>query len=133
MYDISDVMPCVKDLKGEHSIELTAEEIDKCDEKEAKAKGKSFIKKYHHFKYDGAGRLLCKYKKGEGEYILHEIVRAQGSKEDCGICWDPEESDDDEDREWEQCRKCKQWYHRDCLGLDDNGDEASSYWECNNC
>lgn len=132
MHDISNLLPCMKNLSGQHSIELNAEEIDECDEKVAKSKGKGFIKQYYHFKYDGTGRLLCKYMKGDGQYFLHEIVRSNVTKDECGICGDPEE--DDNEREWEKCKKCKQWYHRDCIGdAEEFDDESSTYWECKNC
>lgn len=76
MFSIANIIPCMSNLKRTKSIEVTYDEIQKCDELAVKAVKECFIKKYHHFVYDGPGRLKCKYVKGRGEYMTHQIKRA---------------------------------------------------------
>lgn len=75
MFSIANIIPCMSNLKRTQSIELTYDEIEQCDELPVKAVGGCFIKQYHHFVYDGPGRVKCKYMKGHGEYIVHQMKR----------------------------------------------------------
>jgi hypothetical protein len=78
MYSITDVLPCMNILKNTHSIQLSAEDVEACDEDIVKPVGKPFIKKYHHFAYQSVGVLKCKHIKGEGEYVIEKTKQMTG-------------------------------------------------------
>jgi hypothetical protein len=48
----------------------------------------------------------------------------------CGECGNPYDKDADED--WFRCKGCKQWYHRECLDLDESACE-DQYFVFNSC
>ena len=52
-----------------------------------------------------------------------------GSKEACRICGDCE--DPEEERYWVKCETCEQWFHSDCLDIEE--EENSNYYECDVC
>lgn len=78
MYSIKNVLPCMTILRNTHSIELSAEDVNSCDEDIVKPVGNPFIKKYHHFTYDGIGVLKCRYIKGEGVYVTERTKQQNG-------------------------------------------------------
>ena len=61
-----------------HSIELSADDVNSCDEDIVKPVGQPFIKKYHHFTYDGIGVMKCRYIKGEGAYVTEKTKQQSG-------------------------------------------------------
>ena len=48
----------------------------------------------------------------------------------CGECGNPYDKDSEED--WFRCKRCKQWYHRECLDLDESACE-DQYFVFNSC
>lgn len=75
MFNISNIIPCMVNLTRTQSIELSYDEIVNCDEGLVKPVGDCFIKKYHHFVYDGPGVVKCKYMKGDANYVIHKMKR----------------------------------------------------------
>lgn len=69
-------------LKNTTSIELTAAEVNNCDEDVVKPVGKGFVRQFHHFKYAGPGVVLCQYVKGRGAYIRKEMTQSNGIRTD---------------------------------------------------
>lgn len=148
MKDVDSIIPCMTNLKNTTSYHLTPEQIEECDEDVAKAKGKGWVKKYHHFSYVKPGVINCKYVRGKGAYQQHHIVQIEGislllllnanrlgvredSLTNCGFCGCDDEFDDD-GTDWVECEKCKQWFHCACIGIEDE-DEASFFFECDKC
>jgi hypothetical protein len=81
MFDINNIIPCMKKLKNTTSFEITYAEIVDADEEEVKPIGEAFIKKYFHFTYDGPGVVKCKFRKDENEvYKYHTMKRTGKSK-----------------------------------------------------
>jgi hypothetical protein len=78
MKDVNSIIPCMKNIQNTTSYTLTPEEIEACDEDVAKAEGKGFIKKYHHFSYGKPGVINCQYVRGKGPYQTHHIVQLEG-------------------------------------------------------
>ena len=85
MYSIKDVLPCMKVLRNTHSIELSAADVNSCDEDIVKPVGNGFIKKYHNFTYGGIGVLKCRYIKGEGDYVIHRTKQMNGTSICCSF------------------------------------------------
>ena len=79
MKDVESIIPCMKNIQNTTSYNLTAKEIEDSDEDVAKAKGKAFIKKYHHFSYVRPGVINCQYIRGKGAYITECIVQLEGT------------------------------------------------------
>jgi hypothetical protein len=75
MFNISNIIPCMANLSRTQSIELSYDDIVSCDEGPVKPAGECFIKKYHHFIYDGPGVVKCKYIKDVGDYDMHKMKR----------------------------------------------------------
>lgn len=152
MKDVDSIIPCMKNLTNTTSYELTAEQIEECDEDIAKPKGKGWVKQYHHFSYAKPGVINCQYVRGKGAYQTHQIVQIEGinllklllfnlvgvreeSLADCGFCGCGDEFDDD-GADWVECEKCSQWYHCACLGIDfddEDRDDISFFFECDKC
>lgn len=78
MKDVDSITPCMKKIKNTTEYQLTPEEIEACDEDSAKAKGKGWIKKYHHFSYSKPGVINCQYVRGRGAYQTHRIFTLEG-------------------------------------------------------
>jgi hypothetical protein len=53
----------------------------------------------------------------------------------CGICGDPEDAENDGGRTWLECEICKQWFHCDCLHIDNDiiQDKYDFMFKCDNC
>jgi hypothetical protein len=57
-------------------------------------------------------------------------VKAADLKNNCGVCGDSAEYDDD-GTSWIECEKCGHWFHSDCVGIDlDEEEEKSFFFEC---
>ncbi|CAC5417702.1 unnamed protein product [Mytilus coruscus] len=54
-------------------------------------------------------------KRGRGRKLKQTTPLSDSSDENCGICGKPEKSEED----WICCDICSIWYHRDCVGLED--------------
>ena len=61
------------------------------------------------------------------------LVPVAQQKKLCGHCSNPYEKDSDED--WFRCKGCKQWYHRECLDLDESAceDQFFVFNSCQKC
>jgi len=137
MSSIVDIIPCMKSLRNTETRVLTSEDICKNDEKIVKPVGESFIKRYHHFTYPAPGVVNCRYVKGKGDYFKHEM-RQEGMKsckEYCGICGDEDDPINDKGRTWIECETCNQWFHCDCLQVDEDiiEDEFKFTFHCDEC
>jgi hypothetical protein len=71
----------MKNIKNTTPFHLESAEIEACDEDCAKAQGKGFIKKYHHFSYVKPGVINCQYIRGKGAYQTHHIFQLEGKIE----------------------------------------------------
>jgi hypothetical protein len=65
--------------------------------------------------------------------LIHpeEIVVEMESK--FCICSKPERQQGSKTRMMIQCPKCYEWFHYDCVKLNDDFDAENTYWECNWC
>ncbi|CAC5426471.1 unnamed protein product [Mytilus coruscus] len=63
-------------------------------------------------------------KRGRGRKLKQTTPLSDSSDENCGICGKPEKSEED----WICCDICSIWYHRDCVGLEDE----TSWLTCSN-
>lgn len=79
MYNISNVVDCMVNLKNSTQVTLTYDEINACDDAQAvSAVGEGFIKRYHHFQYVRSGVVKCKVKKCDPTYTTHMMLKAAG-------------------------------------------------------
>jgi hypothetical protein len=158
MVTATDVIQAVgARLSNTTTILLEAAQIDACDEDAVTPVGPAFIKKYHHFSYAGPGVLTCRYIKGVDPAVRHTMKQGTGIvaflflhsalfflisqcvvtqsqlKKMCGECGNPYDKDADED--WFRCKGCKQWYHRECLELDESAceDQFFVFNSCQKC
>ena len=77
MYNVSDIVASMGNIKRTTSVILTYEEICACDDKQnVEPVGPGFIKKYYHFQYVRAGVVKCKVKKSDEVSFTHTMTKA---------------------------------------------------------
>ena len=57
-------------------------------------------------------------KEKEKERVKKKSDPIPDSSDDCGVCGKPEKPEED----WICCDMCCLWYHRECVGLENNDD-----------
>jgi hypothetical protein len=78
MYNVDTIIENTKNVNNTTYVKLSAEEINANDEDVVTPKGGAWIKKYHHFTYESAGVVKCKFVKGRGEYKRHTMQQEKG-------------------------------------------------------
>jgi hypothetical protein len=79
MYNISNIMQCMGNIKRTTAVQLTFEEIIACDDVQSVVPvGDGFIKKYHHFEYVRSGVVRCKVKKSDETSKTHTMLKEAG-------------------------------------------------------
>ena len=77
MYDVSNIVASMGNIKRTNSVTLTYEDISACDDAQnVEPVGSGFIKKYYHFQYARAGVVNCKVKKSDETYVTHTMKKA---------------------------------------------------------
>ena len=77
MYNVSDIINCMGNIKRTTSVTLTYAEIQAQDDgQNVSAVGGAFIKKYYHFVYVRAGVVNCKVKKSDLAFTMHTMKKA---------------------------------------------------------
>lgn len=76
MYNVSNIVASMGNIKRTTSVVLTYEQISACDDgMNVEPVGPAFIKKYYHFQYARAGVVNCKVKKSDEAYIKHTMKK----------------------------------------------------------
>jgi hypothetical protein len=74
MYNVSNIVESMGNIKRTTSKTLTYDEICACDDNQnVEPVGPGFIKKYYHFEYVRAGVVRCKVKKSDTASFLHTM------------------------------------------------------------
>lgn len=79
MYNVSNIVESMGNIKRTTSVVLTYEQISACDEiQNVEPVGSGFIKKYYHFQYLRPGVVKCKVKKCDEVSFTHTMAKASG-------------------------------------------------------
>jgi hypothetical protein len=77
MYNVSNIVASMGNIKRTTSVVLTYEQVRACDDlQNVEPVGSAFIKKYFHFQYARAGVVKCKVKKSDQTFFTHTMKRA---------------------------------------------------------
>ena len=76
MYNVTNIVASMGNIKRTTSVILTYEQISACDDAQnVEPVGPGFIKKYYHFQYVRAGVVNCKVKKSDEAYVTHTMKK----------------------------------------------------------